>query len=499
MKAKNIFLTALLPLVLAGCTDLTSEVYDAINPSIFPKNESDCEALVTAAAYGTFTNSWWSGIFNCGQSGIEVISDMTTDLETCQWDDAVWVPMRDFNFTANSDGITTVYDTYKRDISKMTECLQRIDKVDLNADTKARMQAELHIARGWLAFILYDYYGPVQIATEAQLADPAADIIIPRDPNDKTGTVKFIEDELTTAINTDALPDTYAASDANWGRFTRGLAYTVLMKFYMHEARWADAEKCARELMKPKYGYALVPNYKDIFTLENERNSEIIWACNETQATNEQIWLASVLSSVYTTKNPNIQKWGGYRMPWAFYNQYDKKDKRLDVIVGDFVGSDGVEYNQKNPGTVLWDGAMPVKYGEDPAAVGEESQIDWIVYRYADVLTSLAEILVRENNSVAQEAVDLLNTVHERAGLDPYTLADFKTPQDFLDTLLLERGKEFFGEGIRHDDLVRAGKYIEYAKKYKGSVTAQDYMNLWPLPQSVIDEGKGKVIQNPGY
>ena len=67
--------------------------------------------------------------------------------------------------------------------------------------------------------------------------------------------------------------------------------------------------------------------------------------------------------------------------------------------------------------SVLLKGALPVKYGEDPDATGESSQVDWIVYRYADVLTLLAEAIVRQGNAVTTEAVDLLNQVHTRAGL----------------------------------------------------------------------------------
>ena len=140
-----------------------------------------------------------------------------------------------------------------------------------------------------------------------------------------------------------------------------------------------------------------------------------------------------------------------------------------------------------------------VKYGEDPAATGEESQVDWIVYRYADVLTLLSEAIVRQNNAVTEEALDLLNQVRTRAGIPAYTLSDIKDVQDFLDKVLEERGHELWFEGARRTDLIRHGKYIEYARKYRNSVTAQDYMNLMPLPQSVINESKGQVIQNPGY
>ena len=34
-----------------SCTNLESEMYNVINPGIFPKNEEDAKALVTSAAY----------------------------------------------------------------------------------------------------------------------------------------------------------------------------------------------------------------------------------------------------------------------------------------------------------------------------------------------------------------------------------------------------------------------------------------------------------------
>ena len=78
-------------------------------------------------------------------------------------------------------------------------------------------------------------------------------------------------------------------------------------------------------------------------------------------------------------------------------------------------------------------------------------------------------------------------------------MSDFTDANDFLEKVLLERGHELWFEGTRRTDLIRYGKYIEYAKTYKGSTTAKDYMNVMPLPQSVIDESKGKIAQNPGY
>ena len=135
-------------------------------------------------------------------------------------------------------------------------------------------------------------------------------------------------------------------------------------------------------------------------------------------------------------------------MIWDFYHTFDPADKRLEVLVGDFVDADGTRYNEQNPGSVLLKGALPVKYGEDPDATGESSQVDWIVYRYADVLTLLAEAIVRQGNAVTTEAVDLLNQVHTRAGLPSYKFSDFAGADAFLEAVLTERGHETLGSRV---------------------------------------------------
>lgn len=492
---KLIYIAIATIIFFSSCTNLESEMFDVINPGIFPENEQDADALVTSAAYAPFRSAGYSGIFTVASGGIQIITDMTTDIGECQWNDSYWPDVIYQNFTPNSDCLIKFYKDHLREISKMTLTMDRISQIEMSEEIKIRMTGELRCARGWLAFLLYDLYGPVPVATLEQLQNPLDEVILERPT--KEWMVSYIETELNEAIK--VLPANYAPSDVNYGRFTKGLAYTVLMKLYMLEKNWGKAEECARELMKADYGYGLIPEYADIFTLENERNKEIIWAAQCSRAVNKQYWLAHVLSSQYPTKNPSIQKWGGYRVPWAFYDTFDKEDKRLDVLVGEFTGTDGALYNKENPGTVLIKGAMPIKYGEDPVATGEESQVDWIIYRYADILTSLSEIIVRKNNAVTQEAVDLLNMVRERAGITPYTMADFKSTQDFYDKMLLNRGQEFWFEGLRRSDLIRHGKYIEFARKYKESVTTKDEFVLMPIPQSAIDEGKGKVIQNPGY
>ena len=135
--------------------------------------------------------------------------------------------------------------------------------------------------------------------------------------------------------------------------------------------------------------------------------------------------------------------------------------------------------------------------------MGEDSETDYIIYRYADAVTLYAEAMVRNQNIITDEALYWFNAIRKRAGLSEYKKSDFTDTRDFLDKLLLERGHELFFEGCRRQDLIRDDSYVE-AIKHKCQVAGQttlvneNYERI-PLPQSVINEGKGQIEQNPGY
>ncbi len=494
-------------LISVSCLDLESDDSTRIPDTDFPKDENDAEALITGAAYGPF-RGYWGALFTAGEDGWHVVGDMCTDVLCCKWTNDNWIPLNKVNFTAETEACTRIYKNHIQEISTMTLAYDRIADVPMPDHVRTRMHAELHCGQGLLAYFLFDMYDGLQIADLETLKNPLNNTIVPRKSHDET--VKYIEDNLRLALESGALADSYRGGDAGYGRYTNALCHMTLLKLYMHEKRWEEAEIEARELMNPKYGFNLVPEYKDIFTLENEGNEEIIWAitCDRTSSINTQMWLSQVLPSVYPTTNPSITKWDGYRVPWEFYDTFDpsiemngrRKDRRLEVLVGEFTGTDGVLYNKGNPGTALEGGALPVKIGEDPNQNGENgSSVDWVVFRYADVLLSLSEIIVRQDGAVNQEARDLLNRVRTRANISEIKSSDYASADEFLDLILLERGHELWGEGFRRQDLIRYGKFVDYARIYNESETVQDYMVLFPLPTSVIVEGRGKVLNNPGY
>jgi hypothetical protein len=85
-----------------------------------------------------------------------------------------------------------------------------------------------------------------------------------------------------------------------------------------------------------------------------------------------------------------------------------------------------------------------------------------------------------------------------------YQTGDIRGLRDFLDKLMLERAKELYWEGgCRRQDLVRDGKYTEAmrakAARMGETTLVNENYERFPIPQSVINEGKGIILQNPGY
>ncbi|GHT11483.1 membrane protein [Bacteroidia bacterium] len=128
-----------------------------------------------------------------------------------------------------------------------------------------------------------------------------------------------------------------------------------------------------------------------------------------------------------------------------------------------------------------------------------------------------------------QDAVALVNVIRERAGKWRWDnngrqakVADYSatlitlTPSPMtIDFILAERSREFFAEGGRWYDLVRTGKWAEYASTYEiceggthnkvvntRNIDAHHYLR--PIPQATIDaldmsDAEKAAYQNPGY
>jgi hypothetical protein len=141
----------------------------------------------------------------------------------------------------------------------------------------------------------------------------------------------------------------------------------------------------------------------------------------------------------------------------------------------------------------------------------KESDANWIVYRYPDVLLMKAEALVQQGDFA--RAAELINLVRSRALLEPVT--DLSSKNALEDVILEERAREFCGEGKRWFDLIRFGRRNNHERKEdfigilaedksyeEAQIIRSKYSNTdsWYLPihQDEIDQND-ELVQNPYY
>ncbi len=477
-------------LLMMGCEDpLEPKIYQDLTPETFFSTEEDFNNAL-AALYNPFITDWgtsdpgsgqWTAaLYNADPKSYLFRSETATDVFYNPW----FADISHFTWGPSYFSGDHTYPKI-RYIARATDLINKMEQseADIPQNVKDRFVAEAKTLRAWLMYILYDFWGPVNVKLDPEtLSD---EDIIPRLPEDEY--VNAMINDLTEAIPD--LEDKYNGDGQNWGRVSKGTARMVLLRIHMHQKNWAQAEQVGRDLMD--MGYTLLDNYEDVFN--DEQNNEMIYAIPSSgQSPNyyiTEVLPADFRSSVDGSISDPDGGWYGYWIPWDFYDKYYADDARKSTILEEYINADG---EITRPAASR--GAIPLKFTGFEGA-GPDFSLDQPVFRYPEVLLSVAEA-INEQSGPTAEALDLANQVRNRAELPDWSGL---SSDQFRDSLLLERGREFYGEGLRRSDLIRHGKFIESAQSRTYSSTAQEHHVLFPIPESVIIEGEGVIEQNPGY
>ncbi|RDB02642.1 RagB/SusD family nutrient uptake outer membrane protein [Runella aurantiaca] len=134
-----------------------------------------------------------------------------------------------------------------------------------------------------------------------------------------------------------------------------------------------------------------------------------------------------------------------------------------------------------------------------------------VITRFSEVYLVGAEAYLMSGNKA--KAAELLNVVRQRAAYRKTNTAaqnaaaaaamTISADDVTVDFILDERSREFFGEWMRYQDLVRTKTLVKRVQSWNREASAyvKDFHVLRPIPQSQIDrtvEGP-PFTQNPGY
>jgi len=487
-KVFQIFLLVLLICSYSGCKKLLQEkVYSQLAAENFLTTRDGLEKLL----FSSYALTADMDAFH--EYSRIAVQEMCTDILWQQRGIEATNAIQLYQFTWDA-GLSNNYlgnnfDTPYKGIRDANTVLDNAGNGALNDADRKLFVAEARFLRAVNYYYLWDYFGGVPLRTS--LTDP---VQMPR--SDEAVIIKFIEDELLASIPD--LPN--SGAEQAYGRAHKGAARAFLCRLYLNTKQWQKCADMAKIIMDMNY-YSLFPNYARLMAMENKRNKEMIWVRpgNAQSANTGNNSLAASTPAAFKSDPKSGIVWqtnwanfaSDYLMYDAFYNSFEKNDVRTNVILTSFINTSNatVTLLGKNS-SMVW------KYVPDPLANGQEHGNDVSVIRFADILLSRAEAL-NELSGPTQEAITLINQVRNRAGIPNFSMANFLTKEGLRSQILTERGHEFFYEELRRRDLIRHGKFIEFAKN-RGVTNAADFRQLFPIPLTAINSNP-LLIQNPGY
>lgn len=395
-------------------------------------------------------------------------------------------------------------------ISRTNSVLDRIEGTSFSEDFKNHIIGQAKFLRAYFYFQLVQYYGGVPLYLKE--VKGVNDAFLPR--STETEVYESIISDAKDAVS--KLPTVSFPQD---GSVTQGAARMLLAYALISQPtkNYPEAEIQLKEIMK--MGYELLPDYGSIFDTANKNHKESIFEVQYQQGDQEQQsnWLyyfiprtaeAEIITGVAGSNTIAI---GGWNVPTQeMIDSYEPGDLRMNPSVAVVAGHND-EYDRFVCDKVYNVGNLEIqnypvfyyfinKY-RHPHIKVQNTDDNWPVYRYADVLLLLAECLVEQGR--ATEAISLVNQVRQRAGLETLTAVT-------AEIVANERRHELAYEGHRWFDLLRTGKAIEVMSEYGKRMKAiYPYLSertyqitqeklLFPIPYREL-QINSMLKQNSGY
>ncbi len=480
--------------VLSSCTKLDETVYDSIPGSAYPENENQV-ANLSVDAYTKLKpfaddGGWWF-------LAQEVSSDeFCGPTRGADWyDGGKWLNMHRHTWSNDDEGVNRMWGSMWAGV---TTCNQVLDMLNDMAETPAIVakKKEVESLRALYYYYLIDNYGDVPYLTSAKNA--------PDLPFKAKRT-----DVFNHLINTlqSALP--YLKAYDNKLMFNKYTAYALLAKLYINAEvytgtpQWAKASQyCDSVISGP---YTLATNVKDPFVTNNEKSPELIMVIpyDENTFKGFRLHMRTLHYQQNLEFDMTVGPWNGLCIVPTFFDTYQSTDLRKaaynmwgqrydtkgnkildgethkDLIIDPHLPKLYMQAGVETPEQIRMTGARVGKY-EIKLGAKENLSNDFPLFRLTDFYLMKAECEIRMGHNGDQ----WVNPIRLRAGVSAWTNTG-------LDSLLAERGRELYVEGVRRQDLIRYGKWEQswWEKAAHGPE-----LRVFPIPKWATDVNSNLLL-----
>jgi hypothetical protein len=540
MKLNKIFLSAgLFAVALTGCTDL--DVAPSSQYTVDPSENSGVDPMIVVEAKMADVYFHLAGTF--GRRYMEaqcLASDEFTGLafDGGYYDGGTYAHQA-LHCSSATDASLDWYSDLTAGITKANTILE-----ELGDGASDQMKAPARAMRAYFTWILMDSFGDTPILESV----PAEGVVVARSPRKEVA--EWIEKELL-----DIIPSlTEDVTENTYGKPTKWMAEALLAKLYinwpvytaesvdLYDAATAanpklDAciEACDEIINSGKFNLGSV-DYLHKFSYDNDWKIEDFIYVMPYDAINRAGFqyarprtfkqLKGMVPNVYGSTDAFTQSFGGNMVVTPEFVKLFSLEgdiRNLSILRGDVYirdpktlrpTSEPFMYKDKqvhftdditlakqdntidvgNDDNAIQQGAHSIKWFITPGDYnnGRNQSNDLPLFRYADILLMKAEALTRIGQPGAK---DLFNQIRTYAGAP--TIAAEPTLNDIYE----ERGREFFDENWRRNDMIRFGHFEdEFFPHYKNFPDANfdKRHRIFPVEQEMLDLNPGWE-QNPGY
>lgn len=492
----------LLVLVLVSCeSELEITAPSELTANGFWRNEDGAKSA-HSGLYGSFRGF---------QGNLWLLGEVRSDIWGGQtFESPSNLPLIESNITVSTAPFGGWAGIYTK-IHQINDFIIHIPEISFtNESDKNHMMGQAYGLRAFYYYTLLKTWGDVPITTEPLTnADPSV-LSKPRAPQQEV--MNLIKSDIDISLE-------YFGNDGSYWQGKRiywSKAATLTLKgdVYIWSGNLlgggaADFQEAKAALNQVRsMDVALVGDFNQLWSTENENNKEFIFAVDyeQNQATN----FYSLLTGRSTEIHPQFDQHGNPMSDFIVNggNRYgpteetlllidDPLDSRKDATFTQLYVNDngGAGYDSFNADNYF--GAILKKYQGSVDGSIRIADNDLSIYRYADVLLLLAQAKNLLNEDPSAE----INLVRARAygsNYDPAIHAysnGSKTAN--ANAILNERYKEFIGEGKRWWDLRRAGNQFVFDNtEYLSS--GDEYKLVLPITLDMI--GRNPMLeQTAGY
>lgn len=331
----------------------------------------------------------------------------------------------------------------------------------LSADTREALEGQARFIRAFTYFELTNLYGDVPLITQTNYTVNA---LQPRSL--QTEIYNLILEDLTRAVA--LLDNDYPDNERT--RANRFTALGLLARVHLYLENWELAEAYSSEVLDAGDLYELPEDLNSVFLATSR---ETLWQVSPEGWGNSFIHTrdGNLLKRITPTGSP-------VELSADLLQSWESGDHRREDWVGSFITA-AETYHYPNKYKIQYD-----------ASGGDYTEYS-MVMRLAEQYLIRAEARTREGK--LELAVGDLNTIRERAGLEPLVYTPALTQELLLEAVLEERYHELFSEwGHRWLDLKRTGRALELLE----GIEETDL--LYPIPEDEILKNPN-LTQNAGY